>query len=101
MYTGTGKGFFFTHKKKKKKKKKKGTTNNNNKSVDRFISAHQKMQSNELVISEKEIILYTGDCSLVLCIVFQACIIKALLVRLTHFSVCFSLQYDQAETKDY
>ena len=77
MYTGTGKGFFFTQK--KKKKKKKSTTNNSNKSsVDRFISAHQKMQSNELVISEKEIILYTGDCSLVLCIVFQACIIKAL-----------------------
>ena len=72
MYTGTGKGFFFTH-------KKKSTTNNNNKSsVDRFISAHQKMQSNELVISEKEIILYTGDCSLVICIVFQACITKAL-----------------------
>ena len=73
MYTGTGKGFFFTH------TQKKSTTNNNNKSsVDKFISAHQKMQSNELVISEKGIILYTGDCSLVLCIVFLACIIKAL-----------------------
>ena len=52
MYAGTGKGFSshtHTH------TLKKNNHQHNNKSADdRFISAHQKMQSNELVISEKE-----------------------------------------------
>ena len=56
--------------------------NNNNLSVDRYISAHQKMQPSELVVMEKRRILYACYCSLVIStdinsLVFQVCIIKA------------------------
>ena len=52
MNAGIGKGFSsHTHTLKK-------TTNNNKSPVDRFISARQKMHSNELVISGKEILIH-------------------------------------------